>query len=82
MAVWAGTALEAQPGNVVWTVDLHKHFTAFVEDNFSSHGALPFTKFTREIQNALGMFRLSKTPHKTPEGRGYIGIGFRNINAC
>ncbi|KAL3146942.1 hypothetical protein ABBQ38_014911 [Trebouxia sp. C0009 RCD-2024] len=78
LAAWAGTSLENQPGNIVWTVDLHKHYTTFVEKHFVPHGAVPLIKFSREMQNTLGMFLMSKTPYKAPEGRGYIGIGFRD----
>lgn len=71
-------SLEDQPGNEILTSDLYKSYKNTIKKNFSPQSVMIDTRFYKEIAVVLSMFRMRNTKIKTPGGRGYIGLSFKN----
>lgn len=78
LVLWVSYSLEDQPGNEILISDLYKSQKNTIKKKLSPQSVMTDTRFYKEIAVVLSMFRMINTKIKTPGGRGYIGLGFKN----
>lgn len=78
LVLWVSYSLEDQPGNEILISDLYKSYKNTIKKKLSPQSVMTDTRFYKEIAVVLSMFRMRNTKIKTPGGRGYIGLGFKN----